>query len=1200
MGKKENKMSTLEEKEKFQQQQNDAMPYLALDQAQLLKEQAKVFDAKKWVWIATDAKDLAGYIAAEVKGANGDNVEVETEKGEKKTVKKDECGQMNPPKYEKCVDMSSLTYLNEASVLYNSQSRYESGLIYTYSGLFCIAVNPYRRLPIYLDEVVNMYRGKRRPEMPPHIFAIVDNAYQDMLIDHENQSMLITGESGAGKTENTKKVIQYIAKVAGVEKKPGEPAPPKEGEVARIKGDLDEQVVEANPLLEAFGNAKTTRNNNSSRFGKFIRCHFSQTGKLAGADIESYLLEKNRVIHQGSAERNYHIFYQILYAVTDEELATLCLPTREAQAYGFLAKGVSHVDRMDDNEEYALTVNAINVLGFTQEEKMSMFKIVAGILNFSMMKFKQNPRDEQAEVDDPADGERVAYLLGLPVKEFLISLIKPKVKVGIEYVNKGQSVDQVLYAVAALSKALFERMFWWIVARVNKALDTKERRSYFIGVLDIAGFEIFDYNSFEQICINLTNEKLQQFFNHHMFVLEQEEYKKEGIHWEFIDFGMDLEETINLIEKPMGIFAMLEEECIVPKATDQTYLAKLHKQHEKSRSYTKPSAKQTKQGGGDFILHHYAGSVGYSVANWLEKNKDPINEHTAQLFSKATDALVSHLFQDYNPDKATKRKGSAFQTVSYRHKEQLKNLLGTLMATSPHFVRCIIPNENKAPGEVDGQLILHQLRCNGVLEGIRICRKGFPSRMAFSDFRQRYQILAASAIPAGFIDGKVAAEKLIEALQLEENEFRIGLTKVFFRSGIVGELEEMRDERLSKIISQFQAYCKGHLMRIEYKKMNDRRVGLAVIQRNVRKFLMLRNWSWWKLYIKVQPLLSIARAEDEMKEKEEELKKAMEDAAANLARKKELEEQMTDVLAEKDRLFTALRAETDRLIETEEQLLQTQAAKDKLEASLNETSEKLEAEEYNSSKLLSRAQKSEKEVEEITEKQRQAKDDISKLETEKISREREIDSLNDEIKRQEESYAKLAKDKRGVEENLKDRSTALRTAEEKISKLNKEKNKFEASLKETDFNLAKEKEARNKLDKDKRKLETDLRDTKEKLAHCEVELQDSRDLVSKQTKIIKELEENRESNENLIKQLQKKVQELNSRVEEVEEELENERKMRQKVELARKELEIQLEELGEQLEIQGGATSAQVEVSKKKDAECARLRKEIEEMNIAH
>merc|ERR1712002_59642 len=624
---------------------------------------------------------------------------------------------------------------------------------------------------------------------------------------------------------------------------------------------------------------------------------------------------------------------------------------------------------MDDVEEYGLTTDAIKILGFTPEDHKSMFSITTAILNFSNCKFKQKPRDEQAEVADTADGERVAHLYGLQVKDFLNSLIKPRVKVGTEYVNKGQSVVQVNYAITALCKALFERMFFWIIERVNKAFETKNRRSYFIGVLDITGFEIFEYNSFDQLCINYTNERLQQFFNHHMFVLEQEEYKKEGIKWESIDFGLDLARTIDLIEKPGGILAMLEEECIVPKATDTTYLNKMHKAHAgKSDSYKKPTPKETKQGGGDFVLHHYAGSVGYSVAGWLEKNKDPINEHTASLFSKATEGLVAHLFQDYNPDKAGKRKGSAFQTVSARHKQSLHGLMDTLMATSPHFVRCIIPNENKAPGEVDGQLVLHQLRCNGVLEGIRICRKGFPSRMAFNDFKQRYQILAASAIPAGFIDGKVASEKLIEALQLDENEFRIGLTKVFFRSGIVGELEEMRDERLSKIISQFQAYCKGHLMRIEYKKMLNQRIGLAVIQRNVRKFFMMRNWSWWKLYIKVQPLLSIARAEDEIKEKEEELKKAMENAEANEAKRKELESTLTDVMSEKEKLFADLQAETDRLIDAEDKLMQTQSLKDKLEASLNEALEKLEGEEHSVSVYTERFHKAESKIEELTQK----------------------------------------------------------------------------------------------------------------------------------------------------------------------------------------------------------------------------------------
>jgi len=1179
----------------------DPMSFLRIDPAQMMKEQAKTFDAKKWCWIPTADSEIEGYLAAEIKSASGDLVNVETVKGEKE-VKKELCDQMNPPKYEKCVDMANLTYLNEASVLYNLKARYQAGLIYTYSGLFCIAINPYRRLPIYTDQVVNLFRGKRRIEMPPHVFAIVDSAYQDMLIEHDNQSMLITGESGAGKTENTKKVIQYIAKVAGVDKKPEPDAPLKPGEVAKIKGELDEQIVEANPLLEAFGNAKTTRNNNSSRFGKFIRCHFGQTGKLAGADIESYLLEKNRVVHQGAAERNYHIFYQVLYATTDEELAGLCLTTRDAHSFGFLKEGVTHVDRMDDHEEYALTVNAIRVLGFTDEEKQSMLKIIAAILNFGNMKFKQKPRDEQAEVVDPADGEKVAFLLGMSVGDFHKSLVKPKVKVGTEYVNKGQNCAQVSYAISALSKALFERMFWWIVVRVNKALDTKERRSYFIGVLDIAGFEIFDYNSFEQICINLTNEKLQQFFNHHMFVLEQEEYKKEGIFWEFIDFGMDLEETINLIEKPMGIFAMLEEECIVPKATDTTYLTKLHKQHAgKTRAYTKPTPKQAKAGGGDFILHHYAGSVGYSIASWLEKNKDPINENTAQLFAKCTDVLTASLFQDYNPDvTGGRRKGSAFQTVSYRHREQLKSLLTTLMATSPHFVRCIIPNEQKSSTEVEGQLVLHQLRCNGVLEGIRICRKGFPSRMPFNDFRQRYQILAASAIPAGFIDGKIATEKLIEALQLDENEFRIGKTKVFFRSGIVGELEEMRDERLSKIISQFQAYCKGHLMRVEFKKLLDKRIGLAVVQRNIRKFLMLRDWAWWKLYIKVLPLLSIARSEDDMKEKEEELKKAMENAEANALKTKDLESALTDVMSEKERLFNDLQKETNRLIDTEDRLLSTEANRDSLQTSLDAALEKLEGEEHAANSLAGKLSDSGKKLDDINEKLDASKASISKLEGEKASRDRTIEGLGRDVKGLEDNIARITKEKGDLGGDLDARSSQLAASEDRIVGLNKVKTKLEGDLANTQFALQKEKDAKAKLEKDKKKVEGEYKETKEKLADTEAELAIAQDLIAKKIKLIKELEENKESNENLIKQLQKKIAELLARIDELEEELEAERKLRQKVELGRKELETQLEELQEQLETAGGATTAQVEVSKKRELECQRLRKEIEELNVAN
>merc|ERR1711962_1033230 len=633
---------------------------------------------------------------------------------------------------------------------------------------------------------------------------------------------------------------------------------------------------------------------------------------------------------------------------------------------------------------------------------------------------------------------------------------------------------------------------------------------------------------------------------------------------------------------------------------DQTYLNKLNKTHAgKSKSYGKPTAKQTKTGGGDFILHHYAGSVGYSVAGWLDKNKDPINENTAQLFSKATEPLVSYLFVDYDPDKAGKRKGSAFQTVSYRHKEQLKGLMDTLMATHPHFVRCIIPNENKAPGEVDGQLILHQLRCNGVLEGIRICRKGFPSRMRFNDFKQRYQILAASAIPAGFIDGKIACEKLIEALQLDENEFRIGLTKVFFRAGIIGELEEMRDERLSKIIAQFQAYCKAHLQRIEFKKMKDRVVGLAVLQRNIRKFFAIRNWPWWKLYLLVQPMLSVARAEDEMAEKEAALKEAMENAEANAKKLVDLEESAASLQVEKERLFADLKAESERLSETEDKLAQETYERQKLEFSLNEAIEKLEGEAHSAKTFLDRSNKQKKEIEDLGKKIDEGRELASKLESEKASRDRQIDALNEDLAKQDEALSKVNKEKKGVEEQLAERNDQLQATEDKLSALNKAKNKVEGTLKETEFNLQKEKEGKAKVEKEKRKVEGDLKDTRDKLSNTEEDLATAKDLVVKRDKSIRDLEEAKEGLEGTVKQLQKKIADLLARIEELEEELENERKAKQKSELGRKELETQLEELNEALLVSGDATAAQSDIAKKKDVEIARLKKEVEEATAA-
>merc|ERR1719477_443370 len=469
-----------------------------------------------------------------------------------------------------------------------------------------------------------------------------------------------------------------------------------------------------------------------------------------------------------------------------------------------------------------------------------MFKITSSILNFSNCKFKQKPRDEQAEVADTADGERVGHLLGLPVKDFHNSLIKPRVKVGTEYVNKGQSVVQVNYAITALCKAMFERMFFWIIERVNKAFETKQRRSYFIGVLDIAGFEIFEYNSFDQLCINYTNERLQQFFNHHMFVEEQEEYKREGIQWAFVDFGMDLVKTIELIEKKMGILSMLEEECIVPKATDKTYLEKMMNKHlGKHSSFGKPKPPKKGMPEAHFEIYHYAGTVGYNVTGWLFKNKDPVNEAIIGMMQSATNEVCSLVFQE-KADGA-KKKGSAMMTISAAHRESLMKLMTNLHSTHPHFVRCIIPNEIKKSGHIDAPLVMHQLNCNGVLEGIRICMLGLPNKVPHADFMSRYSIIAPKTFSDLANDAKSCASKALVEVGLDADEFRCGHTKIMFRAGRLSKLEEIREGALTKIVLKMQCTARVVLMKLsKYNDLKSQKNLLSSIQRNIRIYYAVR------------------------------------------------------------------------------------------------------------------------------------------------------------------------------------------------------------------------------------------------------------------------------------------------------------------------------------------------------------------------
>ncbi|XP_069608234.1 myosin-7B isoform X1 [Ranitomeya imitator] len=1183
----------------------EAADYLRKSDDELMKLHTIPFDGKKKAWIP-DEKEA--YIEVEIKESTGGKVTVETKDKRSLVVKEDDIQQMNPPKFDMIEDMAMLTHLNEASVLSNLRRRYANWMIYTYSGLFCVTVNPYKWLPVYTSPVVAAYRGKRRTEAPPHIYSIADNAYNDMVRNRENQSMLITGESGAGKTVNTKRVIQYFAIVAALGDTIG-----KKGLALATKtgGTLEDQIIEANPAMESFGNAKTLRNDNSSRFGKFIRIHFGPTGKLASADIDIYLLEKSRVIFQQPGERSYHVYYQILSG-KKPELQDMLLLSTNPYDYHFCSQGVTTVDNLDDGEELMATDHAMDILGFSQEEKTGSYKIVGAVMHFGNMKFKQKQREEQAEADNTESADKAAYLMGISSADLIKGLLHPRVKVGNEYVTKGQNVEQVIFAVGALAKATYDRMFKWLVSRINRTLDTKLARQFFIGVLDIAGFEIFEYNSFEQLCINFTNEKLQQFFNHHMFVLEQEEYKKEGIEWVFIDFGLDLQACIDLIEKPLGILSILEEECMFPKASDMSFKAKLYDNHlGKSPNFQRPKVDKKRRYEPHFELVHYAGVVPYNIMGWLEKNKDPLNETVVGVFQKSSNKLLASLYEKYvssyadEPQKAgvkeKRKKAASFQTVSQLHKENLNKLMTNLRSTQPHFVRCLIPNETKTPGAMDPFMVLHQLRCNGVLEGIRICRKGYPNRLLYAEFKQRYRILNPNAIPDDkFVDSRKATEKLLGSLDIDHSQYKFGHTKVFFKAGLLGQLEEMRDERLAKIITMLQARSRGRLMRIEYQKIIARRDALLVIQWNIRAFNAVKHWSWMKLFFKIKPLLKSAQTEKEMANMKEEFLKLKEALEKSEAKRKELEERQVTLIQEKNDLGLQLQAEQDNLADAEERCDLLIKTKIQLEAKVKELNERLEDEEEMNSDMTSKKRKLEDECAELKKDIDDLEITLAKVEKEKHATENKVKNLVEEMAALDEIIAKLTKEKKALQEAHQQALDDLQGEEDKVNTLTKAKAKLEQQVDDLEGSLEQEKKLRMDLERAKRKLEGDLKLTQESVMDLENDKQQLEEKLKKKDFEISQLNSRIEDEQMMCAQLQKKIKELQARIEELEEELEAERATRAKVEKQRSEVAKELEELSERLEEAGGATSVQIEMNKKREAEFLKLRRDLEEATLHH
>merc|ERR1719481_736801 len=854
---------------------------------------------------------------------------------EKKVFKSEEVGQVNPPKFEKCEDMANLTYLNDASVFHNLEVRFKAKLIYTYSGLFCVAINPYKRYPIYTPTVVKIYLGKRRNEVPPHLFAIADTAYRAMLSKGVCQSILVTGESGAGKTENTKKVISYFAMVGA-----------REAKKVSNKVSLEEQIVQTNPILEAFGNAKTARNDNSSRFGKFIRIHFNIIGKLAGCDIETYLLEKARITFQAEVERSYHIFYQMMQPAVPD-LKKKCHLSDDIYDYHYVSQGKTKVPSIDDNEDLEFTHEAFKILCFGEEATWNVYMATSAVMNLGELKFKQKGREEQCEPDGPTQAKKVATLLGIDPTIMMKSFCKPKIKVGTEWVTKGQNIDQSYHSVAGIARGLYGRVFNFLVEKCNETLvDDTMKKAVFIGVLDIAGFEIFEYNGFEQLCINFCNEKLQQFFNHHMFVLEQEEYLKEGIDWEMVDFGMDLQSCITMFEKPLGIVAILEEESLFPKATDKTFEEKLKANHlGKSPSFTKANHKTDKNA--HFAIIHYAGTVSYNVTGWLEKNKDPLNDTVVELMKSGSNNLIVHCFRDHpgqgreeeGDKKGKKKKGGGGKTVSSFYTQQLNALMNTLHATEPHFIRCIIPNNHKQAGVIDSPLVLHQLTCNGVLEGIRICMRGFPNRMIYTEFLHRYAILKSVNIHE-VPDLKKSAEYICNEM-LSPEKFRAGHTKIFFRAGVLGYLEEVRDEVVTKLTRKMQGAIFGYIKRQEYKKRVQQRQLLRVIQRAFRRYMSLRHWGWFSIIQKTKPLIGMINIEEEIR--------ILEEAAIQAEKEAENERLMDEKLG----LMKRIEMEQGDLIGLQERRAKASAQKAAVEAEVSEIHGKIKEEQERKEGLLS-------------------------------------------------------------------------------------------------------------------------------------------------------------------------------------------------------------------------------------------------------
>ncbi|XP_062337712.1 unconventional myosin-VIIb [Osmerus eperlanus] len=784
----------------------------------------------EWVWLESS---IGVTIGARVKVTKtGQQVLVDDEGKEHRVPQGGEAAVrvMHPTSVEGVEDMIRLGDLNEAGLLRNLMVRHRQSIIYTYTGSVLVAVNPYQELPLYTAEQVRLYHGRRLGELPPHVFAIADTCYFNMRRYKRDQCCIVSGESGAGKTESTKLMLQFLAAVSGQH------------------SWIEQQILEANPILEAFGNAKTIRNDNSSRFGKYVEIFFNKDGVIEGARMEEYLLETSRVCHQASEERNYHVFYCMLAGMSAEQKKMLSLG--DATDFNFLTKGDCIVcEGRDDAKDYARMRSALKILTFTESQCWEVLKLLAALLHLGNVNFEATYLNnmESSDIRTSENFTIAADLLEVQSTALGVSLTHRSFLTNRERVSKPLSSEQASDCRDAFVKAIYGKLFIWIVGKINNTIHKIPisgpkyvRQS--IGLLDIFGFENFDSNSFEQLCINFANEQLQQFFVSHLFKEEQEEYYKEDIVWKSISFS-DNQHTLDLLAgKSLNLLSLIDEESHFPKGTDATMLNKMNTVHGKSNVYLSSKSAHDVE----FGISHFAGVVYYNSKGFLEKNRDAVSSDIIKLINTSTNKLLRMIFEtELNTNGAkssnnhkvilTPRSSLRAQsdgrkqvtTLSGKFRLSLDALMKALSVCQPFFIRCFKPNNDKQSKSFDRELCMRQLRYSGMMDTIRIRKLGFPIRHSFKDFLQRYRVLLNTAVCDPKTETAAACcDAICRAVITGDDGWRTGRTKIFLKDAHDSFLEQEREREFNRKALIIQRVMLGHRDRKSF--VNKRRAALVV------------------------------------------------------------------------------------------------------------------------------------------------------------------------------------------------------------------------------------------------------------------------------------------------------------------------------------------------------------------------------------